>query len=301
MAPRPFETVREHAYGTDVFDCLFGSVREKRVGARRSEREDDTLIEVHHALLLVLIALCPQLIEGKNWTSSREDGSHQRSAVSPMASSALLYKVHEGYTCVKDRVAVASVTKEFGTRVPDSRVKSEALEARSSLLFRVLINLRELLPESNHDILEYRNFARNAGFEGGLLITETVRVVANPVAIVFQVFWRIFAERFAEGRLDVLLSVRHCYVVIACSLIRELFDFGDSSLESGDSAFDLLSCHAKRESVSRRLRLSRFVNKSDQPEFPIWIDCRSHDGVPGAARPVGQLVNTSQHVNGQSF
>src|SRR5437660_1756132 len=38
-----------------------------------------------------------------------------------------------------------------------------------------------------------------------------------------------------------------------------------------------------------------------EPGFAIWTDCRPHDGVHGAARPVGQLVNTSQHVNGSHF
>jgi len=37
------------------------------------------------------------------------------------------------------------------------------------------------------------------------------------------------------------------------------------------------------------------------PGFPIWTDCGPHAGVHGAARPVGQLVNTSQHVNGSHF
>jgi hypothetical protein len=32
--------------------------------------------------------------------------------------------------------------------------------------------------------------------------------------------------------------------------------------------------------------------------FLIWTDRRPCDGVHRAARPVGQLVNTSQHVNG---
>jgi len=33
------------------------------------------------------------------------------------------------------------------------------------------------------------------------------------------------------------------------------------------------------------------------PGFPIWTDRRPRDGVHRAAHPVGQLVNTSQHVN----
>ena len=37
--------------------------------------------------------------------------------------------------------------------------------------------------------------------------------------------------------------------------------------------------------------------KSCYPGFPIWTDCRPSDGVHRAARPVGQLVNTSHHVN----
>ena len=38
--------------------------------------------------------------------------------------------------------------------------------------------------------------------------------------------------------------------------------------------------------------------KGFKPGFAIWTDCRSRDGVHRAAHPAGQLVNTSQHVNG---
>ena len=47
--------------------------------------------------------------------------------------------------------------------------------------------------------------------------------------------------------------------------------------------------------------LTRQRDPDLQSGFPIWTDCRSHDGVHGAARvarPVRQLVNTSQHVTG---
>src|SRR5713226_4166645 len=56
---------------------------------------------------------------------------------------------------------------------------------------------------------------------------------------------------------------------------------------------------ARSEGESRqqgwRALHSEYYNK---PGFPIWIDCRPHDDLHAAARPVGQLVNTSQHVNG---
>jgi hypothetical protein len=38
-----------------------------------------------------------------------------------------------------------------------------------------------------------------------------------------------------------------------------------------------------------------------KPGFAIWTDCRPPDGVHGAARPVGQLVSTSQYVKGSHF
>ena len=72
---------------------------------------------------------------------------------------------------------------------------------------------------------------------------------------------------------------------------------GRSSYDGSDFAESEQLVGARRGLV--RPEAVRVVSqRAFQPGFPIWTDCRPHDGVHGAARPVGQLVNTSQHVNG---
>jgi len=75
---------------------------------------------------------------------------------------------------------------------------------------------------------------------------------------------------------------------------------GRSSYDGSDFAESEQLVGARRGLV--RPEAVRVVSqRAFQPGFPIWTDCRPHDGVHGAARPVGQLVNTSQHVNGSHF